>query len=269
MKSILLITYIITLSATKISAQETITYNLCDQDFRAINMRDNLPKGPVYINKNASADARAKDVISRLTFDEKLMLTGGWNLMHFQAVERLGLPPVYFVDASQGIHIKNICVQVEKSTAFPSTIALAATWNQELAYAYAKSIGEECRAWGISVLLGPGLNIYRHSAGGRNFEYLGEDPFLTSRLGVSYIKGLQDAGTLATIKHFIGNDQEFVRHIVNIKISERALREIYLPPFEAGIKEGKALAVMTGNNQVNGFPGAADKPLTNDVLLFH
>lgn len=266
MKSTLLIAYIITVSATKIFSQEAITYNLCDQDFRTINMRDNLPKNAVYTNKNASAVARAKDVISRLTFDEKLMLTGGWNLMHFPAVERLGLPPVYFADASQGVHIKNICVQVKKSTAFPSTIALAATWNQELANAYSKSIGEECRAWGVSVLLGPGLNIYRHSAGGRNFEYLGEDPFLTSQLGVNYIKGLQDAGTLATIKHFIGNDQEFVRHIVNIKTGERALREIYLPPFEAGIKEGKALAVMTGNNQVNGFPGAADKPLTGDVL---
>ncbi|MEJ7826725.1 MAG: glycoside hydrolase family 3 C-terminal domain-containing protein [Segetibacter sp.] len=266
MKTILLIAFITTLSATTISAQETVTYKLCDNDFRAIYMRDNLPKDAVYTNQKASAEARAKDVISRLTFDEKLMLTGGWKTMHFPAVERLGLPPIYFADASQGLHIKNVCVQVEKSTAFPSTIALAATWNAAFAYTYAKSIGEECRAWGFSVLLGPGLNIYRHSAGGRNFEYLGEDPFLTSQLGVNYIKGLQAAGTLATIKHFIGNDQEFVGHVVNIKISERALREIYLPPFEAGIKEGKALAVMTGNNQVNGFPGAADKPLTGNVL---
>lgn len=155
MKSILLITCLITLQATKTFAQETVTYKLCDQDFRAINMRDDLPKNAVYTNQRASADARAKDVISRLTFDEKLMLTGGWNLMHFPAVGRLGLPPVYFADASQGLHIKNVCVQVEKSTAFPSTIALAATWNAALAYTYAKSIGEECRAWGVSVLLGP------------------------------------------------------------------------------------------------------------------
>ncbi|MGI8636252.1 MAG: glycoside hydrolase family 3 N-terminal domain-containing protein, partial [Segetibacter sp.] len=247
-------------------AQEKIDYNLCGQDFRAINMRDNLPDNAVYINRNAPPEARAKDVISRLTFDEKLMLTGGWKQMHFPAVERLGLPPVYFSDASQGIHIKDLCVKVGKSTAFPATIALAATWNPELAYAYAKSISEECRAWGISVLLGPGMNMYRNAEGGRNFEYLGEDPFLTSKLSVSYVKGLQDAGAIATIKHFIGNEQEFARHIANIKIGERALREIYLPPFEASIKDGKALAVMTGNNVVNGYPGAANKPLTNDIL---
>lgn len=249
-----------------IYAQDKIEYKLCDQDFRPIYMRENLPKNAVYTNKNNSSEARAKDVINRLTFDEKLMLTGGWKMMHFPAVERLGLPPVYFSDASQGIHVKDHCVKVGKTTAFPGTIALAATWNPELAYNYAKSISEECKAWGISVLLGPGMNMYRHSEGGRNFEYMGEDPLLTSQLSVSYVKGLQDAGTVATIKHFIGNEQEFARHVANIKISERALREIYLPPYEASIKEGKALAVMTGNNVVNGFPGAANTPLTNDVL---
>jgi beta-glucosidase len=247
-------------------AQNKIEYRLCDQDFSPISMRTNLPKNAVYTNKNAGAEARANDVVSRLTFAEKLMLTGGWKIMHFPAVERLGLAPVYFSDASQGIHIKDHCVKVERSTAFPSTIALAATWNEELAYRYAKSISEECRAWGVSVLLGPGMNIYRHSEGGRNFEYLGEDPLLTKKLAVSYVKGMQDAGTIATIKHFIGNDQEFARHVVNIKISERALREIYLVPFEACIKDAKALAVMTGNNFVNGFPGSANTPLTNDVL---
>lgn len=253
-------------ACTHATAQEKIEYNLCGLDFRALNLRDSLPKNAVYTSKNASAEARAKDVVSRLTFDEKLMLTGGWKMMHFPAVERLGLPPVYFSDASQGIHIKDYCVKVGKSTAFPGTIALAATWNPGLAYTYAKSIGEECRAWGVSVLLGPGMNMYRNAEGGRNYEYLGEDPLLTSRLSVSYVKGMQEAGTIATIKHFIGNEQEFARHIANIKISERALREIYLPAFEASIKDGKALAVMTSNNVVNGFPGAADQPLSNDVL---
>ncbi len=157
MKTILLIAYITTLSATTISAQETITYNLCDQDFRAINMRDDLPKGAVYTNKNSPADARAKDVISRLTFDEKLKLTGGWNLMHFPAVERLGLPPVYFADASQGLHIKNICVQVEKSTAFPSTIALAATWNAALAYAYSKKHWRRMQSLGCQCFIRSGF----------------------------------------------------------------------------------------------------------------
>lgn len=247
-------------------AQEKIEYNLCDQDFRPLYIRDGLPANAVYTNKNASPEKRATDLISRMTFEEKLMLTGGWKIMHFPALPRLGLPPVYFSDASQGIHIKSHCVKVEKSTSFPATIALAATWDTELAHDYARSIGEECRAWGISVLLGPGMNMYRNAEGGRNFEYLGEDPYLAAQLSVAYVKGLQQTGTVATIKHFIGNEQEFARHVANVKISERALREIYLPPFEAGIREGKALAVMTGNNLVNGFPGAADQPLTKDVL---
>ncbi len=247
-------------------AQEKIEYNLCDQDFRPINMRVNLPANAIYTDMNASAESRAKDVVNRLTFDEKLTLTGGWKIMHFPSLERLGLPPVYFSDASQGIHVKNHCVKVERSTSFPATIALAATWNPSLAYTYAKSIGEECRAWGISVLLGPGMNMYRNAEGGRNFEYFGEDPMLTSALSVNYVKGLQETGTVATIKHFIGNEQEFARHVVDVKIGERALHEIYFPPFKASIEEANALAVMTGNNEVNGFPGAANKPLSNDVL---
>ena len=110
------------------------------------------------------------------------------------------------------------------------------------------------------------MNMYRNSEGGRNFEYLGEDPLLASKISVSYVKGLQSTGTIATIKHFIGNEQELARHAINVNIDERALREIYLPPFEASIKEGGALAVMTGNNQVNGYPGAANKPLVKDYL---
>ncbi len=152
MKKNLAIACLFICSFTKLFAQEKIEYKLCGQDFRAINMRSNLPKNAVYTNKNAAAEARAKDVISRLSFEEKLVLTGGWKQMHFPAVERLGLPPVYFSDASQGIHIKDICIKVRKSTAFPATIALAATWNPELAYNYAKSISEECRACMISYL---------------------------------------------------------------------------------------------------------------------
>lgn len=248
------------------SAQQTIEYNLCNQDFRAINMHGDLPANAVYTNQKATAEARARDVVGRLTFDEKLMLTGGWNKMHFPALERLGIPPVYFSDASQGIHVKNICVKVGKTTAYPAIITLAASWNPELAKEYAKSVSEECRAYGISVLLGPGMNMYRNSEGGRNFEYFGEDPYLASVFSVKYVKGLQDAGTMATIKHFIGNEHEFARHVTNVKIGERALREIYLPPYEASIKKGKALAVMTGNNFLNGAPGAANKPLVNDIL---
>lgn len=254
------------LALTKVQAQDKIEYQLCDQDFRSISMHTNLPANAVYTNKKAGAEARALDVIKRLSFAEKLALTGGWKLMHYPGIPKLGIPPVYFADASQGIHLKTICVTPEKSTSFPGSQALAATWNPQLAYDYAHALSEECQAWGVNVLLGPGLNMYRNAEGGRNYEYMGEDPYLSAKLAVQYVKGMQSLGTIATIKHFIGNEQEFARHIVDEKISERALNEIYLPGFKASIMEGRALAVMTGNNQVNGFPGAADKPLSGGVL---
>lgn len=264
-KSTLLQLFFLTFSFA-LQAQQEIEYDLCNQDFRPIYMHPEKTQGKVYADTTASPEERAKDVISRLSFEEKLQLTGGWNKMHFHGISRLGIPPVYFSDASQGINIRNLCVKPEYSTAFPPAIALAATWNMPLVYDYAKSISEECRAWGVNVLLGPGVNMYRNSEGGRNYEYYGEDPYLTSRIAVSYVKGLQSLGTLATVKHFIGNEQEMARHVADVKIGERALHEIYLPPFKAAIEEAGALAVMDGNNLVNGFPGAANKPLIEGVL---
>jgi beta-glucosidase len=258
-------------------AQQKVHYQLCGHNFSPLSMRQELPPNATYRNTTASAVARAKDVLDRLSFKEKLRLTGGWNYKYFPGVPQLGLRPIYFSDASQGLHIlgpnsygrkhmKYSCISMKKSTAFPSELALAATWDPQLAYRYAKSIGEEAHAWGVSVLLGPGLNMYRNSEGGRNYEYMGEDPFLTSTMAVAYVKGLQSTGTLAALKHFIGNEQEFARHIVNVKIGECALREIYLRPFLAAINKGGAMAIMTGNNFVNGYPGAADKPISEDIL---
>jgi beta-glucosidase len=254
------------LGARALHAQDAIDYQLCGLDFRPIYMHTNLPANAVYTDRNATAEDRAHDVVRRLSFEEKLTLTGGLKQMHFPGVARLGIPPVYFSDATQGIHEKNICVKVGKTTAFPSGQALAATWNRGLAYRYAQSISEESQAYGINVLLGPGLNMYRNSEGGRNFEYFGEDPYLTSQIGVSYVKGMQSLGTIATVKHFIGNEQEVVRHDANAIVGERALHEIYLAPFKAAIEQGGVLAIMTGNNLVNGYPGAADTPLSRDVL---
>jgi beta-glucosidase len=265
-KKLIYIYSLVTLAGNVLFAQEAIQYQLCDADFRPIYMRENLPPNSIYSDTSYTSEERARDLVNRLTFDEKLELTGGWKNMHFPGVDRLGVPPVYFSDASQGIHIKDYCVNVEKSTAFPTSIALAATWNVDLAFQYAQSVSEECRAWGISVLLGPGLNMYRNSEGGRNYEYYGEDPYLSSRLAVNYVKGMQSLGTIATLKHFIGNEQEFVRHILNVNIGERALHEIYLAPFKAALEEGGALAVMTGNNFVNDYPGAANTPLSQGVL---
>lgn len=248
-----------------IMCQNTSVKN-CNLDLRPLFQRDILPKQALYLDTTASPQKRAEDLVSRLSFDEKLTLTGGWNKFFFPGIDRLGLRPIYFSDASQGLHERDYCIDIPYSTSFPSALALAATWNKQLAFDYARAIGEECRAWGVDVLLGPGLNMYRNSEGGRNFEYFGEDPVLTSRLAVNYVKGLQSTGTIATIKHFIGNEQELARHIVNIKIGEQALHEIYLPPFLACIKEAGALAVMTGNNEINGYPGAANLPLSQNLI---
>jgi len=261
----IIISFCFLLSAV-VNAQEKVNYQLCDDDFSPLYLRKNLPKDAAYINTHLTAEQRARDVVKRLTLDEKIALTGGWRRFFFPPVPRLGLSPVFFSDASQGLRIKNLCVKIDKSTAYPGTITLAATWDTDLAYAYAKSIGEECQAWGAQVLLGPGMNMYRNSEGGRNYEYLGEDPYLVSALSVAYVKGLQSTGTIATVKHFLGNEQEAARHVTNASISERALREIYLPPFMASITQGGALAVMTGNNLVNNYPGAANAPLSGGIL---
>ena len=249
-----------------IQAQEKIDYQLCGMDFRPISMHSGLPANPIYANPKAPAEARALDVVKRLSFEEKLELTGGYKQFHYPGIPRLGIPPVYFSDATQGVHQKDFCVKVGETTAFPSGQALAATWDRTMAYAYAEAISEECRGYGVSVLLGPGLNLYRNSQGGRNFEYFGEDPFLASQIGVAYVRGMQSMGTIATVKHFLGNEQEVARHDENSIIGERALHELYLAPFKAAIEKGGALAVMTGNNMVNGYPGAADTPLSQGVV---
>jgi len=204
------------------------------------------------------AEQKADSVLALMTLAEKIALLGGDKSFFIRALPRLNLNEIYMTDATQGVHIreqfKDIDLsdyQLKKSTAFPCPIALAATWNPELAYQYAKAVGEECRAGGIGILLGPGLNQYRHSQCGRNFEYFGEDPYLRSRLIEQYVKGVQSTGTVATLKHFIANNTEYYRRKSNSIIGERTLHEIYLPPFKAGIDAG-VKAVMTSYNLLNG-----------------
>jgi len=175
-------------------------------------------------------------------------------------------------DATQGVHIRNSyrdqdfeIEPMEKSTAFPCPLLLAATWNPELAYQYAKAVGEECRAGGVSVLLGPGLNLYRISQCGRNFEYFGEDPYLVSCMIENYITGLQSTGTIGTLKHFVANNTDFYRRRSNSVVSERALHELYTRGFKAGIDAG-AMAVMTSYNQVNGEWAGQSRAVIHDLL---
>ena len=204
------------------------------------------------------AGEKADSLVGLMTLEEKLALVCGERGFFLHPLPRLGLPEVYMSDATQGVHIRDKFRDVDltgyrmrRSTAFPCPLCLAATWNPNLSRDYAEAVGEECRAGGIGILLGPGLNEYRESQCGRNFEYFGEDPYLRSRMIESYVRGVQSTGTIATLKHFLANNTEFFRRRSNSVVDERTLHEIYLPPFKAGIDAG-AKAVMTSYNQLNG-----------------
>ncbi|MCX7984819.1 MAG: glycoside hydrolase family 3 C-terminal domain-containing protein [Bacteroidetes bacterium] len=217
-----------------------------------MNAQDFVPRS--YTEALQLADS----IIALMTEEELLSYIGGDRSFFIRPIPRLGIREVYMTDATQGVHIREKFHDADlskyalrKSTAFPCPLALTATWNTELAYKYARAIGEECRAGGIGILLGPGLNHYRHAQCGRNFEYFGEDPFLRSQLIAAYVQGVQSTGTVATLKHFVANNTEYYRRKSNSIIDERTLHEIYLPGFKAGIDAG-ATAVMTSYNLLNG-----------------
>ena len=222
-------------------------------------------KGAIYADPSADPSSRVHDLLRRMTFEEKLRMTGGWNKFMFNGVDRLGIRPVSMADGGQGIRLKTSIIKT-KSTTFPSAQALAATWNRDLATRFGCDLGEECRALGVDLLLGPGINLQRLSVGGRNFEYFGEDPFLTRSMAVAYIRALQETGIVAVPKHFIGNDQDFCRHIASSNIDERTLREIYLQPWEGVYVDAQCKGMMTGNNLVNGTPVHMSRELIEGIL---
>jgi len=234
-------------------------------DYLPLNESPKTIKNADYANAKKSAKIRTEDLIRRLTFDEKLALTGGFKGFLMPGVERLGIRPAVMADASQGVRMTTIYVD-GKSTSFPGMLPLASTWNEDLALQFGKSLGEECRALGVDILLGPGINIQRLSVGGRNFEYMGEDPLLTGKIATAYINGMQSQKIVACGKHLIANDVEFCRHIANSIVGERALREIYLPPWEAVIKNANCKSIMTGNNALNGVPCVMNKSLLADIM---
>ena len=213
------------------------------------------------------ADAR----IAQLTLDEKISFMRGYSSFFFYGVPEKGMPYIYLSDATQGVHMRDnlsdptMVRQLERSTAFPCPISLAATFNPSLAYRYAEAVGEECRAGGIEVLLGPGMNIYRNSQNGRNFEYMGEDPLLASAMVAEYVKGMQSTGTVACLKHFICNETEFYRRRSNSIVDERALHELYLPPFKAGIDAGVGY-VMTSYNRIGAVASSANAGVQVQIM---
>ncbi len=211
-----------------------------------------------YKDTKVPIEDRVSDLLSRMTLEEKIDLLGGTGFAT-KPIERLSIPELRMTDGPLG-------VRWEKSTAFPSGICLGATWNPELAYKVGSAIGREVKGHDRHVVLAPCVNIARIPQGGRNFESYGEDPYLTSRMAVDYIKGVQSEGVAATVKHFACNNQEYERMFVDVKIDERALNEIYLPAFKAAVQEAHVLCVMNAYNKVNGHFASENDALLIDKL---
>lgn len=192
------------------------------------------------------ARRRASELVSRMTLEEKIdFIAGDGDGFSICGIPRLGIPDIRTSDGPQGLRNDT------KSTMYPCGIALASSWNRELALEYGKSLGRDARARGVHILLGPGVNIYRAPMCGRNFEYFGEDPLLTSETAVQYILGVQSEGVMATVKHFCGNSQEWNRHHVSSDIDERTLNEIYFPAFRKTVQEAGVGSVMSSYNLLN------------------
>ena len=199
-------------------------------------------------------DARVDSLLKQLSLEEKIDLLGGVDSFYIRAIPKIGLPRLKMADGPVGVR------NYGPATVFGG-IGLAATWNPSLAEQIGKVIGEDARSRGVHFMLGPGVNIYRAPMNGRNFEYFGEDPFLASRTAVAYIEGMQSQGVSATIKHFMGNNSEFDRHNTDSIIDERTMREIYLPVFEAAVKEAHVGAIMDSYNLTNGTHMTQNGPI--------
>lgn len=208
-----------------------------------------------------SAEQRAKDLVSKMTLKEKIEYISGETSFSLRAIPRLGIPRILFADGPQGI--RN---HAPHSTLYPSGILTAATWDRSLARLVGEGLGLDSRARGVSILLGPGVNIYRAPLCGRNFEYFGEDPYLTSEVASQYIQGVQSKGVMATIKHFAANNQEWNRHHASSNVDERTLQEIYFPAFRKAIKEAHVGAVMDSYNLLNGVHATENEWLNKTVL---
>lgn len=204
-------------------------------------------------------ESKVELILSQMTLDEKLSYLGG-HKMCIKALERFGVPAVEMRDGPQGLGTGG------KSTAYPSTILLASTWNEKLAYKYGRGLGRDAKARGVRVLLGPGVNIYRSPLCGRNYEYMGEDPFLAGTIASSYIRGVQDEGVIATVKHFMANNSDYDRSNISNDIDERTLHEIYFPAFKMAVQQGGVGAVMTSYNLMNGIYTTENPWLTKEIL---
>ncbi len=228
---------------------------------------------PVYLDTSRPVEERVEDALGRLTLEEKIGLIHAQSKFSSRGVPRLGIPDVWCTDGPHGIRPE---VQWDKwdqagwtndsCVAFPALTCLAATWNPEMSLLYGRSIGEEARYRNKQILLGPGVNIYRTPLNGRNFEYMGEDPYLAGQMVVPYVKGVQEQGVAACVKHFALNNHEINRHTTNVIVDDRTLYEIYLPAFKAAVMEGKAWSIMGAYNLYKRQHLCHNQYLLNDIL---
>ena len=208
----------------------------------------------------ADVDRRVEAILSKMTLEQKIDYISGVEGMFIRAVPEVNLPRFKMSDGPMGVRTWGL------TTGYAAGIGLAASWDPELAHRVGAAIAQDARARGVNFLLGPGVNIYRAPMNGRNFEYFGEDPYLGGRIAVGYIQGVQSQGVIATVKHYAANNSEYDRHNVNSIVDERTLREIYLPIFEAAVKEGHVGAVMDSYNLINGEHATQNGFLNNEVL---
>ena len=257
----------------KIYAYMTLAAALLAASCRSNTPADKPFDGPAYLNPAAPLEERVEDALARMTLEEKVALTHAQSKFSSAGVPRLGIPELWHTDGPHGIRPEVLWDEWDQAgwtndscTAFPALVNLAATWDRSLARLYGKSIGEEARYREKDILLGPGVNMGRTPLNGRTFEYMGEDPYLAAQLVVPYVQGVQAEGVAACVKHFAVNNQETQRTATNSIVDDRTLYEIYLPAFEAAVKEGGAWAIMGSYNLWNGQFNCHNKRLLCDIL---
>ena len=246
----------------------TLTFMLC-----GVAAGAEAQTQPVYLDESQGMEERVEDALKRMTLDEKIAVIHAQSKFSSAGVKRLGFPDLWTDDGPHGVRPDVLWDEWEQAgqtndscVAFPALTCLAATWNPSLARLYGESLGEEALYRNKHVILGPGVNIYRTPLNGRNFEYMGEDPWLASRMVVPYVQGLQSKGVAACVKHYALNNDENYRHQVNVIVNDRALREIYLPAFEAAVKEGKAWSIMGAYNLYKNQHNCHNDILLNKIL---
>lgn len=230
-------------------------------------------KSAQVLDDTHSISERVEDLLSKLTLDEKISLLHANTKFNVGGIDRLGIPPLAMSDGPHGVReeVKPHSWDpagwtTDSASYFPTGTALSATWNPQLVYEFGKALGQEARARQKDVILGPGINIMRTPLCGRNFEYMGEDPYLITRLVVPYINGVQEQDVAASLKHYVLNNQEYERSSINVEVDERALHEIYLPGYKAAVQEGRVMTVMAGYNKFREAWCAENKYIISDIL---